>query len=60
MHLHGLFFITKLIAQPIGDQLQFVCKEYKYGCGDPSREEHDTFTLTLEEIAAILNFNPLL
>ncbi len=50
----------KLIAQSIGNQLQFACKEHKYGCGDPSRKEHDTFTLTLEEIAAILNFNPLL
>lgn len=50
----------KLIAKTIGNQLQFACKEYKYGYGDPSRKEHDAFNLTLEEIAAIFNFNPLL
>ncbi len=50
----------KLIAQTIGNQLQFACKEYKYGYGDPTQKEHDAFNLTLEEIAAILNFNPLL
>ena len=44
----------------IGNQLQFACKEYKYGYGDPTQKEHDAFNLTLEEIAAILNFNPLL
>lgn len=50
----------KLIAQTIGNKLQFACKDYKYGCGDPSRKEHDAFTITLEETAAIFNFNPLL
>lgn len=50
----------KLIAQVVGDKLQFACKDYKYSYGDPSRKEHDAFTLTLEEIAAIFNFNPLL
>lgn len=50
----------KLVVKVIGNKLQFVCKEYRYGCGDPSRKEHDSIELNLCEIAAILNFNPLL
>ncbi len=50
----------KLIAQTTGNKLQFSCEEYKYGCGGPNRKEHDAFVLTLEETAAIINFNPLL
>ena len=50
----------KLVAQPMGYQLQFACKEYKYDCGEPYRKEHDAINLKLEEIAAVFNFNPLL
>ncbi len=49
----------KLVAQASGNTLNLICKDYNYA-EDRRSQNHDFIKLDLRELAAILNFNPLL
>lgn len=50
----------KLIARALGNELHLVCEEHRYSMIPTKEKNHDIVKLDLKEIAAILNFNPLL
>lgn len=53
----------KLLASALGDQIRLECEDYNnyesYKANN-GKYVHDSFNLNLSEVAAILNFNPLL
>lgn len=50
----------KLIVQALHTKLRFVCAERRARICPPGEKEHDDIELNLTEIAAMMNFNPLL